>query len=134
MVTRKRQMKPDAKGRYRPRIGFVCNDDGTRKERRFNLGTDKKEAEWRYAKIQKLYEENCQVNGVDVWSPLAFVLCRGNRQGKEGHRIPATSKRWRVRRPNDRIRPDDRSESSNVSIVGYRTCRPHPLRGVRWTE
>jgi hypothetical protein len=88
MVTRKRGLRPDAKGRYRPRIGFLYGDDGTRKEKRFNLGTDKKEAEWRYAKIQKLYEENCRVNGEDVWSPLGLSYAEAIAKGKQSFKYP----------------------------------------------
>ncbi len=90
-ITRKRNLKPDNKGRYRPRVGhllFVFDSNGIprelreKRERRFNLGTNKKVAEIRYARIQKLYEENCEVNGCNAWSPLALsyaeLIAKGN--------------------------------------------------------
>jgi len=36
------------------------------------LGTDKKEAERRFAEIRELYDENCRLIKEDLWSPLAL--------------------------------------------------------------
>lgn len=77
MATRKRDLAPDSQGRYRPRIGYVLYD-GVRQQPRFNLGTDRKEAERRYAIIQALYEESlaAEYDGAlsgdrpDFWDPV----------------------------------------------------------------
>ena len=83
-VVRKRRLKPDSKGRYRPYIGWKLGDDGTRRQHRFNLGTDRKEAERRYARIQALYDDDCRLSAeapleaqqratvAGCWSPRAF--------------------------------------------------------------
>jgi hypothetical protein len=72
MATRKHDLKADSQGRFRPRIGWELvfeNGQLTSKKRqpRFNLGTDRKEAEGRHTKIQELYDDNCKVNGEDVF-------------------------------------------------------------------
>ncbi len=80
MPARKRDLKPDNQGRYRPRIGwemhFVNGAYVGRRQPRFNLGSDKKEAERRYARLLELYDDNCRANGEDVWSPLAISYAR----------------------------------------------------------
>jgi hypothetical protein len=54
-----------------------------RRQPRFNLGSDRKEAERRPARIKDLYEDNCKIMGPDLWSPqaLAFakILAKGER-------------------------------------------------------
>src|SRR5436309_15496106 len=90
MTTRQRELKPDPRGWYRPRIGWVrWGDEPT--QPRFNLGTDRKEAERRYAKIQELYEENCRVNGEDQWSPRALSFARELASGKKVIEYPPPS-------------------------------------------
>ena len=86
MATRNRDLRPDAKGRYRPYVGWYegrfRNEE--RKQPRFNLGTDLKEAERRLARIRELYEDNCRVVKRDVWSAqaLGFAkdIARGDRR------------------------------------------------------
>lgn len=93
MATRKRELGVDAQGRYRPCIGW-CQDyrtdavgrviyEGVRRQPRFNLGTDRKEAERRLARIRDLHEDNCRIMKSDLWSPLALsfakMLARGER-------------------------------------------------------
>ncbi len=90
MTTRQRELKPDPRGWYRPRIGWV-RWDGKPTQPRFNLGTDRKEAERRYAKIQELYEENCRVNGEDQWSPRALGFARELASGKKVVEYPPPS-------------------------------------------
>lgn len=72
MPIRKRELKPDQMGRYRPYLGYRI--DG--KQQRFNLGTDKVEAERRLNRLFELWGENVRVNGEEVWSPraLSFAL------------------------------------------------------------
>ena len=57
--------------------------EGVRRQPRFNLGTDRKEAERRLARIRDLYEDNCRIMKSDLWSPLALsfakILARGER-------------------------------------------------------
>lgn len=82
MPTRKRELSPDAKGRYRPYVGWKIGEDGSRKQHRFNLGTDRREAEKRLSRLRELYEQNCKVNGEDVWSPLALSYAEEIARGK----------------------------------------------------
>src|SRR3712207_2345976 len=81
MAIRKHDLRPDPQGRYRPYLGWKRGKDGVRRQHRFNLGTDKKEAEYRLAKIRQLYEENCRVIKEDLWSPRALsyaeLIARG---------------------------------------------------------
>ena len=84
MASRNRDLRPDPQGRYRPYLGWKAGGDGKKRQHRFNLGTDKREAERRFAKIRELYDENCLVNGEDLWSPLALSyaeeIARGERR------------------------------------------------------
>src|SRR3954464_2410651 len=86
MATRKHQLGVGAQGRYRPCVGW-CQDyrtddvrrvirDGVRRQPRFNLGTDRKEAERRHARIKDLYEDNCKIMGSDLWSPQALAFAK----------------------------------------------------------
>ena len=54
---RKRDLHPDLKGRYRPQIGYYVASDGEVRPKRFNLGTDLKEAERRYHRLHDLLAE-----------------------------------------------------------------------------
>ncbi|HMP03150.1 MAG TPA: helix-turn-helix domain-containing protein [Gemmatales bacterium] len=83
MATRTRKMRPDEQGRYRPRIGWYWDDGKGRRQPRFFLGTDLKEAERRRSKIEELYDENCKVNGEDCWSPLALSYAQELAKGKK---------------------------------------------------
>jgi len=84
MARRNRDLSPDPQGRYRPYLGWKLGEDGKKRQHRFNLGTDRKEAEHRLAKIRQLYDENCRVVGEDLWSPLALSyaeeIAKGRRQ------------------------------------------------------
>ncbi len=87
-ITRRRELKPDSKGYYRPYVGYKgLSQTGDPKEtiglalnphrqqwrqHRFNLGTDKREAKRRYARIQELYAESCQVAENDEWTEFAL--------------------------------------------------------------
>ena len=75
MAARNRDLSPDPQGRYRPYLGWKIGEDGVRRQHRFNLGTDKREAERRFHKLRDLYEENLRVScsgGDELWSPLAL--------------------------------------------------------------
>jgi hypothetical protein len=72
MPARKRALKPDPQGRYRPCLGYRI--DG--KQQRFNLGTDKVEAERRMNRLYELWQENVAANGEEVWSPLALSFAK----------------------------------------------------------
>ena len=72
MPARRRELKPDSKGRYRPYLGFRVDDKGNRKEHRFNLGTDKREAERRIERLYDLHDESEAVVGETIWTPFAF--------------------------------------------------------------
>lgn len=75
MKTRKRSLSPDPKGQYRPYIGKYHAADGVLRPYRFNLGTDREEAERRYSRHQELYDESCKVAG-DLWAPLALAYAK----------------------------------------------------------
>jgi hypothetical protein len=75
VTTRKRSLNPDPKGQYRPYIGKYHAADGVLRPYRFNLGTDRKEAERRYSRLQELYDESCKVAG-DLWAPPALAYAK----------------------------------------------------------
>ena len=79
-MTRNRSLSPDSKGRYRPRVGWTM-ENGGRVQPRFNLGTDKREAEFRLHAIRRVYDENVKAAGEDVWSPLGLSLAREIERG-----------------------------------------------------
>ena len=85
MARRNRDLSPDPQGRYRPYLGWKIGGDGKKRQHRFNLGTDRKEAERRLAKLRELYDENCRVNREDRWSPLALSYAEEIAKGR--HRI-----------------------------------------------
>jgi hypothetical protein len=72
MAARNRDLRPDPEGRYRPYLGWKRGEDGVGRQHRFNLGTDKKEAGRRFARLRELYDENCVLIKEDLWSPLAL--------------------------------------------------------------
>ncbi len=84
MATRNRDLRPDAKGRYRPYVGWYQGrfGDEERRRYRFNLGTDLKEAERRLARIRELYEDNCRVVKRDVWSEQALGFAKDIARGE----------------------------------------------------
>ncbi|AMV40224.1 helix-turn-helix domain-containing protein [Planctomyces sp. SH-PL62] len=85
MARRNRDLSPDPQGRYRPYLGWKHGEDGKKRQHRFNLGTDRKEAERRLAKLRELYDENCRVVREDLWSPLALSYAEEIARGR--HRI-----------------------------------------------
>jgi hypothetical protein len=85
MARRNRDLSPDPAGRYRPYLGWKIGEDGKKRQHRFNLGTDRKGAEHRLAKIRQLYDENCRVVREDLWSPLALSYAEEIAKGR--HRI-----------------------------------------------
>lgn len=84
MAVRKRALKPDPQGRYRPYLGYRI--DG--KQQRFNLGMDKPEAERRMNRLYELWQENVAANGEEVWSPLALHFAKGIAKGKRRIEYP----------------------------------------------
>jgi len=84
MTIRKRSMKPDPKGRYRPYLGYRI--DGM--QQRFNLGSDKAEAERRMNRLYELWEENIRVNGESVWSIRALSYALEVAKGKRRIEFP----------------------------------------------
>ncbi len=87
MPIRKRILKPDSQGRYRPYLGYRI--DG--KQPRFNLGTDKAQAHRRMNRLFELWDENVAVNGEDVWSPLALDFAQDVAKGKRQIEYPFQS-------------------------------------------
>ena len=97
MTTRKRNLKADPQGRYRPRIGWAIGADGKVRQPRFNLGTDKKEAERRYVRLQDLFEDcgrNCDLDPGEsvVWPPLALHFAEQLAKGKTVVECPPHTK------------------------------------------
>ena len=82
MATRDRDLRPDAQGRYRPYLGWKLGPDGVRRQHRFNLGTDRKEAERRFAKLRELYEDNCRAGGDEFWTKLGLSFAEKIAQGQ----------------------------------------------------
>jgi Helix-turn-helix domain of resolvase len=93
MATRKRDLRPDVKGRYRPYIGWYHGRFGNeeRRQPRFNLGTDLKEAERRLTRIRELYEDNCRIVKRDVWSPQALGFAKEIAHGERRIEYPTFS-------------------------------------------
>ena len=81
MSARKTDLKPDALGRYRPYLGWKVGDDGVRRQHRFSLGTDRKEAERRMARLRELWAENETVAGEPTWTPFALSCANQIAQG-----------------------------------------------------
>ena len=75
MAARKQAIKPDDKGRYRPRIGWVVEHDA-RVQPRFNLGSERREAEVRYARLLKLYDDDCKAHGQHEWTLRGLEYAR----------------------------------------------------------
>jgi hypothetical protein len=88
MATRDRDLRPDAQGRYRPYLGWKLGPDGVRRQQRFNLGTDRKEAERRLAKLRELYEDNCRAGGDDFWTNLGLSFAEKIAQGESRISFP----------------------------------------------
>lgn len=55
---RRRELKPDSKVRYRLYHVLRLDAEGNRKEHRFNLGTDIREAERRMERLYDLHDES----------------------------------------------------------------------------
>ena len=62
-----------------------------KRQHRFNLGTDRREAERRLARIRELYEVNCRVNGQDAWSPPALSYAERIAKGEYRIAVPPLS-------------------------------------------
>lgn len=77
MAVRKRSLKPDPKGRYRPYLGSRI--DG--KQQRFNLGSDRAEAERRMNRLYELWSENVRANGEKGLVASCPVFCQTDRRG-----------------------------------------------------
>ncbi len=85
MATRNRDLRPDPQGRYRPYLGWKRGEDGVRRQHRFNLGTDKREAERRFAKIRELYDENLRIDGPEsngLWWTRALYFAERIAKGE----------------------------------------------------
>ncbi len=88
MHSRRRKLNRDGRGGFRPYIGYkLVNPEAEphrwqRRQHRFNLGSDQRIAEVRYARIHKLYEENCQACGENTWSPAALSFAEQIASGK----------------------------------------------------
>jgi len=84
MAIRRRPLKPDPKGYFRPYLGFFLQADPdplkrnpSKKQPRFNLGKDKNEAERRMNRLYQVWDENVEANdGLEAWSPLALSFAQ----------------------------------------------------------
>lgn len=86
MPARKTDLKPDAQGRYRPYLGWKLGEDGVRRQHRFNLGSDRKEAERRMARLRELWAESEKAAGEPTWTP--FALGAANQIAQGIYKIP----------------------------------------------
>ncbi|MDD4271139.1 MAG: hypothetical protein PHN77_23210, partial [Thermoguttaceae bacterium] len=88
MPSRKTDLRPDAKGRYRPYLGWKLGEDGIRRQHRFNLGTDRKEADARMGRLRELWAEVERVaqDGEPIWTP--FTLYAANLIAGGTYKIP----------------------------------------------
>ena len=84
MVTRRTKLKPNKNGRFRREIGYT--DQHKKKQARFDLGTDEKEAEKRVARLLELYEDCQRVSELPMWT--AFGLYAGKLIAKGTYQIP----------------------------------------------
>ena len=88
-TVRKRELRPDSHGRYRPYIGKRWSDGQPVK---FNLGTDRREAERRYARIQDLYLEAIKLPGMRCeghgWLSHTLAMAQNIATGKPVYEIP----------------------------------------------
>ena len=118
MATRKRDLRPDAKGRYRPYVGWYEGRFGNeeRRQPRFNLGTDLKEAERRLTRIRELYEDNCRIIKRDVWSEQALGFAKEIARGERRIVYPPFSDVIDQDDPHARIRPDAPQHPGDVPI------------------
>jgi len=80
--TRRHSLKPDSKGRYRPRVGVILGDDGKFRPKRFNLGSDRKQAEARYAALQVLYEDEVRTSGAEGWTVASLEIAEQIARGE----------------------------------------------------
>ncbi len=87
MAVLKRNLKPNPKGRYCPYLGCRADD----KQQRFNLGSDRAEAERRMNRLYELWEENVRANEEEVWSPLALHFAKRIAEGKRKIEYPFQS-------------------------------------------
>lgn len=82
MNSRERDLRPDPQGRYRPYLGWKIGVDDERRQHRFNLGTDKREAERRMALLRSIWDENCRQYG-DTWEPSVLVYAEAVARGEQ---------------------------------------------------
>lgn len=77
-MSRKRDLQPDDQGRYRPYLGWKADvtegDDGTprltnRRQHRFNLSTDRREAKRRLARLRDFWDDHCRATGPELRTP-----------------------------------------------------------------
>jgi hypothetical protein len=85
MPSRNTDLRPDRNGRYRPYVGWKVGDDGVRRQHRFNLGTDRKEAGRRLARLRELWAE-VEKTPEPVWSP--FTLFAASLISRGEYKIP----------------------------------------------
>jgi hypothetical protein len=88
MPARKNDLRPDAKGRYRPYLGWKDGDDGVRRQHRFNLGTDRKVAESRMSRLRELWHEveKAAEEAPPIWT--SFTLYAANLIAEGTYKIP----------------------------------------------
>lgn len=130
--TRRHELRADDRGYYRPRIGFVPEklQPGVKRKRdfrpkRFNLGTDKKLAEARYAAIQALYEDDQQAFGgnLNSWSDEALAIAEQIAKGEPAQLAP---------RPKQT--PDAYSRTVEIKRRKYPSAHVTPTDPVAYRE
>lgn len=90
-VRRRKELRPDAKGRYYREIGWKRNRDDTKwVQHRFYLGSDRHEAELRVRKLEKLWEliEAITTDGEPCWDAETLGMGKAIASGETRYTVP----------------------------------------------
>ena len=124
MSSPKNDLRPDAKGKYRPYLGWKIGEDGVRRQHRFNLGTDHKEAEARMPRLRELWAETEKLGGDEpIWPP--FCLYATDLIAKGIYKIPypyLPGNGRAGRRSRGGICPVDPRDAGAIPVHGSRSC------------
>jgi hypothetical protein len=96
-MSRTRDLQPDDHGRYRPYLGWKADvtqgEDGTprptnRRQHRFSLGTDRRDAERRLARLRDFWDGHCRATGQELWTPYALGYAERIARGESRIEVP----------------------------------------------
>ncbi|HBN78422.1 MAG TPA: hypothetical protein DD473_21955 [Planctomycetaceae bacterium] len=72
--TRKSKLKKNSRGWFPKEVGYL--DITKRKQPKFNLGTDEKEAERRFTRIQELFDDCQRATGLPIWTSFGLYAAK----------------------------------------------------------